>query len=113
MWIVRPCRSRLSTSTSGSPKLRAAEAAVTAGQMMGPPTLSFGGKAFAGLFGAAMVFKLNREAHVTALAEPGATPFDPSGRGRPMKAWVQVPIEDSAVWPRLADQALAALRTTL
>lgn len=90
----------------------AAEAAVKAGQMMGMPTGCVGGKAFAGLFGAAMV-KLTREAHVAALAEPGATPFDPSGMGRPMKAWVQVPIEDSSVWPRLADQALAGLRSTL
>ena len=89
----------------------AAEAAVRAGQMMGMPTLFFGAKAFAGLFGAAMVFKLAGEAHLAALAEPGATIFDPSGMGRPMKAWVQVPIADAAVWSRRADQALAALRS--
>ena len=34
--------------------------------MMGMPTLYLGGKAFAGLFGEAMVFKLEGEAHKAA-----------------------------------------------
>ncbi len=40
--------------------------------MMGIPTLYCGGKAFAGLFGDSMVFKLEGEAHAAALALPGA-----------------------------------------
>ena len=88
-----------------------AEAEVKAGQMMGMPMLYTGGKAFAGLFGDGMVFKLEGDAHAAALAEPGATLFDPSGMGRPMKAWVRVPVEEAAKWPRLASQALAALPT--
>lgn len=88
----------------------ALETGATPGQMMGMPTLFFEGKAFAGLFGEAMVFKLEGEAHTAALAEPGAVLFDPSGMGRPMKAWIQVPSADASAWPRLADQALEALR---
>jgi hypothetical protein len=79
---------------------------VTSGQMMGMPTLYSGGKAFAGLFGDAMVFKLAGAAHEAALALPDARLFDPSGRGRPMKAWVWIPIEDSADWLHLATEAI-------
>ena len=74
----------------------------TRGQMMGMQTLYLGGKAFAGLFGDAMVFKLDGEAHAAALALPGAVLFDPSGMGRPMKAWVRVPLDQASVWPDLA-----------
>ena len=87
-----------------------AEAGAKQGQMMGMPTLYFGGKAFAGVFGEAMVFKLEGGVHAAALAHPGAALFDPSGRGRPMKAWVQVPAAWSSAWSRLAAQALEAVR---
>ena len=80
------------------------------GQMMGMPTLYAGGKAFAGLYGDAMVFKLEGPAHAAALALPGASLFDPSGMGRPMKAWVRVPPEHAAQWPDLASQARDAVR---
>lgn len=82
------------------------------GQMMGMPTLYIGGKAFAGLFGDAMVFKLDGDAHTDALGLPGAALFDPSGRGRPMKAWVQVPLQAASSWPQLADAALLTARTS-
>ena len=74
---------------------------VTSGQMMGMPMLYSGGKD-------AMVFKLAGAAHEAALARPGAALFDPSGMGRPMKAWVRIPIEDSADWQHLADAAIEA-----
>ncbi len=83
----------------------------TAGRMMGMPTLYLGGKAFAGLFGDAMVFKLDGEAHASALALPGAALFDPSGMGRPMKAWVRVPLEQASEWPSLAGMARQGLAT--
>lgn len=86
------------------------EAGAKSGQMMGMPTLFSAGKAFAGLFGDAMVFKLAGHAHGEARGLPGATLFDPSGRGRPMKDWVQVPLTDAAEWPSLATQALGAMR---
>ncbi len=81
----------------------------TDGKMMGMPTLYLGGKAFAGLFGDAMVFKLDGEAHAAAFALPGAVLFDPSGRGRPMKAWVRVPLEQAGAWPSLARAAAQGL----
>ena len=83
----------------------------TPGQMMGMPTLYLRGKALAGLFGDAMVFKLEGEAHATALALPGAALLDPSGMGRPMKAWVRVPLEHASEWPSLAGAAAEAVRS--
>jgi hypothetical protein len=81
----------------------------TPGKMMGMPTLYLGGKAFAGLFGDAMVFKLDGNSHAGALALPGAVLFDPSGVGRPMRAWVRVPLEQAAAWPGLAQAAASAI----
>ena len=83
---------------------------VVSGKMMGMPTLYVDGRAFAGLYGSAMVFKLAGPEHEHALSLAGSGLFDPSGRGRPMKAWVQVPAEHAALWPQLADRALASAR---
>lgn len=83
------------------------ELGATAGQMMGMPMLYLRGKGFAGLYGNAMVFKLEGAAHARALAIADATLFDPSGMGRPMKAWVQVLQSHSSEW---ADLARAAAR---
>ncbi len=47
-----------------------------------------------------------RERYEATLSLDGATHFDPSGAGRPMKAWVQVPAAHADEWPRLAAQAL-------
>jgi hypothetical protein len=74
------------------------------------PTLKAGGKAFAGLFHDAMVFKLTGEAHGRALALPGAHLFDPAGMNRPMKEWVVVPPEHAEAWGELAREALSYLR---
>ena len=54
-----------------------------------------------------MVFKLKGETHAQALIIPGASLFDPSGRGRPMKEWVKVPAAASDLWTDFADAALA------
>ncbi|HKP52638.1 MAG TPA: hypothetical protein VJ183_08290 [Chloroflexia bacterium] len=78
----------------------------TTGAMFGMPCLKHGGKAFAGFYEGAMVFKLGGEAHAEALALAGAHLFDPSGRGRPMKEWVVVPHEYVERWGELAGEAL-------
>lgn len=83
-------------------------AGVKASSMFGMPTLKLDGKAIGGLWGDAMTFKLGPEALAEALRIQGAHSFDPSGRGRPMKAWVVIPLEQSAEWERLAQHALAA-----
>jgi hypothetical protein len=80
--------------------------AATTGKMFGMPSLFIGGKAFAGLSGDTMVFKLGGSAHEEALALPGAVLFDPSGRGRPMKEWVVVPSDLADRWADLGQQAL-------
>ena len=77
------------------------------GPMVGMPCLTVAGKAFAGRYQEAMVFKLHGDAHAQALALRGAHLFDPSARDRPMRAWVEVPAEHAVVWPQLGRQALA------
>ena len=77
----------------------------TSGKMFGMPCLkNSNGKAFAGYFEGAMVFKLGGASHAEALALSGAMLFDPVG-GRPMKEWVMVPIEHVSRWLEFARDA--------
>jgi hypothetical protein len=77
--------------------------------MFGMPSLKRrGGKAFAGLYGEDMVFKLVGAAHANALALDGAHLFEPMA-GRPMKAWVQVPPTHETQWSELGREAEASL----
>lgn len=78
----------------------------TQGKMFGMPCLKTNGKAFAGFFQDAMVFKLADPHHTKALGLSGARLFDPSGRGRPMKEWVEVPAEHASQWLAFAQEAL-------
>lgn len=79
-------------------------------QMFGKPCYKIGSKAFVCFFQECMVFKLTGDAHGTALSLVGATLFDPSGKGRAMKEWVQVPFEQSAQWPTFTRSALEYVR---
>ncbi|MDQ2982742.1 MAG: hypothetical protein M3R70_02285 [Actinomycetota bacterium] len=79
-------------------------------QMMGMPCVKRGGKMVAGFSrsDSAMTFKLTDEREREgALALEGAHLFDPSGKGRPFKEWVVVPLAHADEWPQLAQQALA------
>lgn len=90
----------------------AAETAVLGverGAMFGMPSLKANGKAFAGVFGDALVFKLSGAAHEKAIALAGAALFDPSGMGRAMKEWVVVPYAHKKKWEELGHAALDAL----
>lgn len=79
--------------------------------MFGMPSMKRrGGKAFAGLYGEDIVFKLQGDAHATALALEGAHLFEPM-MGRPMKAWVQVPPTHETQWADLARKAEAGLES--
>ncbi|MFC9691830.1 hypothetical protein ACFTSF_24985 [Kribbella sp. NPDC056951] len=84
-------------------------AGVTRGQSFGMPCLKVGRKMVAGMFGNAMAFKLPPGVLEEALAVPGAGPFDPAG-GRPMKEWVLIPLEQSAVWAEYGADALEYVR---
>src|SRR5207237_995637 len=77
----------------------------------GMPGLKLGTKIFAGLFGDDMVFKLGAgsKVHAGALKLQGAKLWDPSGRDRPFKDWVQVPVVHAKRWGELAEEALAGL----
>ena len=78
--------------------------------MFGMPSLKRrGGKAFAGLYGDDMVFKLtDADARERALALPGAHRFAPM-EGREMKEWVVAPQAQSEHRPELAEAAVAGL----
>jgi hypothetical protein len=87
--------------------LEARDPDVKLGQMMGMPAIKAGGKMIGGFWQDAMVFKLpDPTALETALTLDGTALFDPSGAGRPMKQWVQVPAAHADRWPELADTAL-------
>lgn len=85
-------------------------ASAVRGTIFGNPSLMIHGKVFAGRFGEAMVFKLGGVARTRALALAGARPFDPLRRGRPMKAWVEVPSRHASRWPVFARAALRTVR---
>jgi hypothetical protein len=78
-----------------------------ASQMFGKKCfkVSKGGKPFVSFFQDCMVFKLTGDDHAQAMAIEGAHLFDPSGKGRAMKEWVQVPYSHAAIWPSFADAA--------
>jgi hypothetical protein len=82
---------------------------VVKASMFGMPGIKRrGGKAFCGLYGEDMIFKLAGEDHERALGLKGAHPFEPMA-GRPMKAWVQVPPEHESEYGGLARAAEASL----
>lgn len=83
----------------------AATSSTTSGKMFGMPCLKNNGKAFAGYYEGAMVFKLTPPQHTEALNLSGARLFDPSDRGRPMKEWVEVPVEHASRWSEFARAA--------
>ena len=72
------------------------------GQLFGKACFKVGKKAYTCFFQNEMVFKLSGEDHSDALSLDGASLFDPSGKGRPMKEWVQVPFDYQDSWERFA-----------
>jgi hypothetical protein len=84
---------------------------VVKASMFGMPGIKRrGGKAFCGLYGDDMIFKLQGEDHASALGLKGAHLFEPMA-GRPMKAWVQVPPEHETRYPDLGRAAEAGLES--
>lgn len=75
-------------------------------QMFGKPCFKINGKAFVCFFENDMVFKLKGDAHAEAVALKGAKLFDPSGKGRAMKEWVQVPYAHKGKWEGYAKEAM-------
>jgi len=75
-------------------------------KMFGKPCIKVNGKAFASFFQNEMVFKLTGEAHKSAMSLDRSQLFDPSGKNRPMKEWVQVPFDYKEHWTEFAKAAL-------
>jgi hypothetical protein len=82
-----------------------AEQDVVQGIWFGTPCLKAGGKVFVVQREGDLALKLKGKAHAEALAVEGAHLFDPQRKGHLMKAWVQVPAAQSAMWPRFAQMA--------
>ena len=74
-------------------------------QMFGKPCFKIGKKAFTCFFKNSMVFKLTGETHQEALSYDGSELFDPSGKNRPMKEWVQVPFDYKDNWKLFAEKS--------
>jgi hypothetical protein len=74
-------------------------------QMFGKPCFKVNGKAFTCFYEDCMVFKLGGKTHAEALSLNNAELFDPSGKKRPMKEWVQVPAAQSAKWKKFTKAA--------
>lgn len=74
-------------------------------QLFGKPCYKINGKAFCCFFQDDMVFKLDGDAHSAALSLDGSQLFDPSGKKRPMKAWVQVTIDYVDKWEEYTQAA--------
>lgn len=72
------------------------------GQLFGKPCFKIDGKAFMCFFQDCMVFKLAASYTEKALSLSGAKLFDPSGKGRPMKQWVQIPFTHKEQWEKFA-----------
>jgi hypothetical protein len=79
---------------------------VTTGQIFGKACIKTHGKALAAFFQGDIALKLAGDDHRAALALEGARLWDPSGKHRPMKEWVQIPFACAQDWPVLAERAL-------
>ncbi len=86
---------------------------VEVSQMFGKPALKVKGKAFACFFENEMVFKLTGEDHARAIQLSDAKLFDPSGSGRAMKEWVQVPGKHKKEWKKFAEAAMNYVKSNL
>ena len=75
-------------------------------QMFGKPCIKLNGKAFGCFFQEELVVKIGaEEANSLIKKYEGSQLFDPSGKKRPMKDWLQVPYDYNKDWTKLAKQA--------
>lgn len=81
-------------------------------QMFGKPCFKVNGKAFICLFDNCVVFKLSGKDHETALSLKGSRLFDPSGKGRAMKEWVEVTVSNKAKYKDFARAAMNYVKST-
>jgi hypothetical protein len=76
-------------------------------QMFGKPCLKVNKKAFAAFYKESMVFKLGAIEVIQMLNKyKGSENWDPSGKKRPMKDWIQIPSEYNEEWKKMAINAM-------
>ena len=94
-------------------KIASAISGAEKSQMFGKPCYKINKKAFCCFFENEMVFKLkfNSELYQEAISLDGTKLFDPSGKGRAMKEWVQVSFEYVEFWEKFADSAVEYLKS--
>ncbi len=86
---------------------------VTEGKLFGHRCLKVAGKAFVVDFEGDLVFKLGRDDMVNWLANhTDLQRFDPSGKGRPMKDWLQAAVAHSDHFQIWAEASKAFARET-
>ena len=90
--------------------VQAIHAELVTGNLFGKPAAKFdGGKPIFSFFQDSMVFKLGSERCQELIAQnPECQLFDPSGKGRPFKDWVQVPESAGLDWLELGSECIAA-----
>jgi hypothetical protein len=82
------------------------QAGVEPGQMFGKACLKIHGKAFLAQHMEAVVFKLTGPQHAQAIGLAGAKLWDPSGKGRPMREWIALPVAQSGYFDSFASAAM-------
>ncbi len=80
---------------------------VTVSQMFGKACLTVQGKAFIAQHKEAVVFKLSSPHHSKAIDLAGSVLWNPSGKGRPMKEWVALPVDQAKTFKAFSIAALA------
>ena len=86
---------------------------VIQGKLFGHRCLKVVGKAFLVDFDGDLVFKLGREAMAAWLTDhEDLNGFDPSGKGRSMKDWLQAPMAHSDHFQVWAEASMAFARDT-
>jgi len=76
-----------------------------AGQMFGKKCIKVNKKAAVALFKEYIVFKLPGSIHTEAVSLTGSELWDPSGKNRPMKEWVQVTVSHKSKYKKYAKAA--------
>jgi hypothetical protein len=76
-------------------------------KMFGVPCLKVNKKAFVSFYKNCMVFKLKAgsDIHSEVLSLDGSELFDPSGKNRPMKEWIQVSYDYNDKWLEFATES--------
>lgn len=80
-------------------------------QMFGKQCVKYHGNGFMAFFDGDLVVKLSGQVREDALRLPGARLWDPSGQGRAMKEWVQIPAAHEAKWGGLAEKSFEYVST--